>query len=763
MPDLATDLRGYLDAMVDSIDESTPPTIDLAPEQSGTPHRRRRFVLAGVAAALVAIAGWALSIDDSNDQVSTVNDPTPSTTPDSTTEGSVRASVPAGWSRIADWPGDDLRPRTGAWTGTELVVFGGDEITDAPERIGYGLVTAYDPSTDTWRILPAPPEPLRSPHSVWTGDQVVTIGLDGSSAALDPSTGDWQTLSTAPEAVQLPLAYRSSLALWLDGEVVLPVAGLALDPVADEWRTVPEPPPLWRLHDAVVFDDAIVVVGAIRESESVPAELRIYALPDGADEWTEIAPPDIEATAVGAGVDPDGSLVLVGNDSSTQAARLDSLDGSWIRLEIPPVPGPCVPTLYPTSAHLVAELCGSMATLTDTTWSIDLPPFDWWGVGRIVSGSGGDALFFVGQDSWAFGPPSTPEASLSVRGEWRSLPSSMSGESELSPFVAMLDENRALVLSLENGGDTVAGEVLDLEAGTAEQIAPSPLAWRAFAMVGWTGDEIVVAGGSNGPGIDVSGAAYNPETDSWRLISDPPGFVAGLSDNQAIGPGAWTGAELISWQSGLAYNPVTDSWREIAPSPLTPRMDEAVTATNGLLLVWGGCDSESVPNCDDVLQGALADGAIYDPMTDTWTMLPDGPLDGGAGSVAIATTWGDRVIVVVPHPVSADAATTAAIDPMRLEWTELPELPLEAGGRAAALTWTGSEVVIWGGYTDSYMEQTDIGFLLDPEATRWQPLERGGGARRGHSMVWTTRGLLIAGGSPSSQPVLFELASVGDP
>ena len=184
-------------------------------------------------------------------------------------------------------------------------------------------------------------------------------------------------------------------------------------------------------------------------------------------------------------------------------------------------------------------------------------------------------------------------------------------------------------------------------------------------------------------------------------------------------------------------------------------MDEAVTATNGDVLVWGGCDRESVPNCDDALEVPLTDGAIYDPDNDAWTMLPAGPLDGGAGAMAVDTSWEGRVVVVVPHPVERDASTVAAIDPISLEWTELPPLPGGAGKRASALTWTGTDVVAWGGYTESYSEETDAGFVLDPVLGRWHALEPGGGARRGHVMVWTQHGLLIAGGSPTSRPVLF--------
>jgi hypothetical protein len=352
----------------------------------------------------------------------------------------------------------------------------------------------------------------------------------------------------------------------------------------------------------------------------------------------------------------------------------------------------------------------------------------------------------------------TPDASTDLppaRGGWRHFPDTVAPGFELSPFAAVVDDGRVLVMYLENGGGDVAGEILDLRDGTAEPIATGPLGWRAHAMVGWTGNEVVVAGGTSGPGIDIAGAAYDPSTDSWRRITEPPGFEpGGLSDNQAFGPAVWTGTELISWQSSLAYNPETDTWRRIAPSPLAPRMDEAIAAVQGGVLVWGGCDIE-VRNCDDALEAALTDGALYSPATDSWTVLPESPLGGGAGVLAVATTWDDRAIVVVAHPHDPEAPTVAALDPVTLEWQELAPLPEGAGKRASALVWTGTHAIVWGGYTgDSLTEETDAGFMLNPVLGQWRPLPAGGLARRGHAALWTPHGLLIAGGS-TAQPTLF--------
>lgn len=351
-------------------------------------------------------------------------------------------------------------------------------------------------------------------------------------------------------------------------------------------------------------------------------------------------------------------------------------------------------------------------------------------------------------------PPTTVLAQ-EVPGEWRTLPSTLGSGTELSPFAAQLDEDRVLVLHLENGGNDVAGEIIDLAAEATQPIAESTLLWRAFSMVAWTGEEVIVAGGSNGPGIDVAGAAYDPGTDSWRRIADPPGFTPGRSENQAAGPGVWTGTDVISWQSGLAYNPNSDSWREIEPFPLAPRMDEAVTAFPGGVFVWGGCNTDLVPNCDDSREAELDDGAIYDPATDQWTALPPSPLDGGAGTLAVYATAEGKIIVAVPHPSDPNDATVAAFDTTTMRWELLPDLPSEAGKRASAMVWTGNGVIVWGGYGETYEAETDAGFQLDLDTDSWRPLPAAGRARRGHTAIWTTHGLFVAGGSPTPTPVLF--------
>jgi len=345
----------------------------------------------------------------------------------------------------------------------------------------------------------------------------------------------------------------------------------------------------------------------------------------------------------------------------------------------------------------------------------------------------------------------SPPATDTLQGRWQELPTTLGDVAELSPFAAAIDEDRILVLNPNNGQQDVAGEIVDLASDEATPIAPSHLEWRAFPAVAWTGTELIVVGGSNGPGIDTAGAAYDPATDSWRPVAPPPGFVAGRSES-TVGPGVWTGRELVSWQSGLAYDPATDRWREIATAPLAPRTDEVVVAVPQGVLVWGGCDTAE-GNCDDGRTGSFTDGALYDPATDAWTSLPAGPLGGGFRSVA---TWtGDEVVIVVPDAADGRRPSVAAFDPATRAWRTLSAPPEGAPTGETVLVWTGSDLVLWGGYVGIDMTtSTGAGLVLDPRTGTWRALEPSSDPRRGHTALWTSRGMFVTGGEPA-RPMLF--------
>ena len=74
---------------------------------------------------------------------------------------------------------------TAVWTGNEMLVWGGDTSTNfGPGTGGAGFLgngTAYDPGTDTWRLMATEGEPSpRTEHTaVWTGREMIVWGSNG--------------------------------------------------------------------------------------------------------------------------------------------------------------------------------------------------------------------------------------------------------------------------------------------------------------------------------------------------------------------------------------------------------------------------------------------------------------------------------------------------------------------------------------------------------------------------------------------------------
>jgi hypothetical protein len=290
--------------------------------------------------------------------------------------------------------------------------------------------------------------------------------------------------------------------------------------------------------------------------------------------------------------------------------------------------------------------------------------------------------------------------------------------------------DRLLVINTENEGGEVAGERWDPARNEPTPMAPSGLPWRVDAAMGWTGDELLVIGGSNGPGLGQIGAAYRPATDTWRTIADPP-VVGGENEWSPAprGPAMWTGSELVLPASGLAYRPADDTWRTIAVSPLSDRARPVTVGTGSQFVVWGGCMVRG-SQCDEINDGLLGDGAVYDVATDAWTALPPSPLTPAVHAVGV---WdGDEVVITVTEPgAGGTGARTAAWSPATGEWRVLPD-PRLSDRRFAAAVWTGSEVVVWGGTGKA------DGAVFDRATGTWTSFEgpTPAVARGLHSMAW---------------------------
>jgi N-acetylneuraminic acid mutarotase len=146
-----------------------------------------------------------------------------------------------------------------AWTGSELVVWGGADRLDGD--LGDGA--RYDPVLDRWTPMSSlgAPTPRRDAIAVWTGNELVVLGghllIGPQSYAIqiddgglyNPASDSWRPLAAAhaPDG-QLVRMAEGALATWTGHELVLwgasfdPAgqqgydAGWIFDPVANTWR-----------------------------------------------------------------------------------------------------------------------------------------------------------------------------------------------------------------------------------------------------------------------------------------------------------------------------------------------------------------------------------------------------------------------------------------------------------------------------------------------------------------------------------------------
>lgn len=268
-----------------------------------------------------------------------------------------------------------------------------------------------------------------------------------------------------------------------------------------------------------------------------------------------------------------------------------------------------------------------------------------------------------------------------------------------------------------------------------------PLELRSdFAQV-WTGSEFIVWGGlrEDTSLSFASGARYDPEQDRWSALAASP--LAPRSEPVAV----WTGAEVIYWAGyagdgdepetvvpltdGAAYNPDSDTWRTISPSPLEGAHPYSAVWTGDSMVVVG-------PAEDDV--------ARYDPILDAWTPLPSRPPLSVDDPFWISMFWtGNEVVVAY-----SDTGTTDVMvyTPGDMTWRVMPpspftsmDLPVSAGSAVQAL----SDTTLW---LLGFAPSTSGLVGVDINTEDWvvsQPLPAGSSCSTTQSLLATPKGLMV--------------------
>jgi len=297
----------------------------------------------------------------------------------------------------------------------------------------------------------------------------------------------------------------------------------------------------------------------------------------------------------------------------------------------------------------------------------------------------------------------------------------------------------------------------------------SPESWSAITSVQapsarashtavWTGNLMLVWGGTAGTDLG-DGWRYDPVLDAWQPIASS-GAPSARRQHTAV----WTGTEMIVWGgrnvgtplgTGGRYNPITDTWTPTsmlnAPSA---RDRHAAVWTGGVMVVWGG-----FATWDFFCNGIFRDGGRYDPATDTWTATNLSGAPTATSHTAAAWTgsemliWGGETPFNFGHGECSYNYTNVGYryDPVGDSWTQMSSSGAPTPRSGGAAIWTGSELVVWGGYGGSY-GFPNSGGRYNPVADTWSATTVAAApiARIEVTGVWTGTQLLAWGGADST-------------
>ena len=166
---------------------------------------------------------------------------------------------------------------TAVWTGSEMIVWGGDRILSGGGYLNTG--GRYHPGTDTWTTTSTTSAPSgRSFHTaVWSGSEMIVWGggipssIVNTGGRYNPSTDSWTTTSTinapSPRGVHTAVWTGSEMIVWggnTNSGVSLTPAG-RYNPSTNSWTatsTINAPSPR-TAHTAVWTGSEMIVWGGI--------------------------------------------------------------------------------------------------------------------------------------------------------------------------------------------------------------------------------------------------------------------------------------------------------------------------------------------------------------------------------------------------------------------------------------------------------------------------------------------------------------------
>jgi N-acetylneuraminic acid mutarotase len=680
-------------------------------------------------------------------------------------------------------PPDGRQAHTAVWTGSEMIVWGGLELGEM------NTGGRYDPAIDNW----VPTNIANAPHAraghtaVWTGTEMIVWGGSffddvfgpqylNTGGKYNPSVNSWTETSTT----NAPEARGWHVAVWTGSEMVV-WGGFGLselntggkyNPSTNSWSaTSTINVPVSRSDHTAVWTGTEMIIWGGYSSETGDYLNTGGRYNPNTDSWTSTSTNNSPIgrslhTAVWTGTE----MIVWGGanalDKFNTGARYTPATDTWV-----PTSTNNVPTarsghvaIWTGSNMVVWSGFDNVIGLTNTggrynpttnTWH----PTDSTGApsartGHTVVWTGSDVIvwggyYFDGDDHWlTTGGRYDPQADSWAATGTADVPTGRYYHTAVWTGTDMIiwgGKTRDLPY-LDTGGkyDTIT----DTWTATSGTNAPAGRIWHTAV---WTGDRMIIWGGFIPPGTDTqTGAQYDPATNAWTATS-----TVNAPNARDSHTAVWTGNEMIVWggiyddgsnflylNTGGKYNPITNTWAATSSTNVpNGRAFHTAIWSNREMIVWGGYFNDGNDHYVNT-------GGRYNPATDSW--IPTGTINAPSPRSTHAAVWtGSEMIIWGGASDTGYLATGGRYNPAANNWTAISNTNVPEARTIHGPIWTGSEMLIWGGsFFDGSSHYLNTGGRYNPATNSWiaTSLVDTPAGRTSHAAVWTGNEMIVWGG-----------------
>lgn len=185
------------------------------------------------------------------------------------------------------------------------------------------------------------------------------------------------------------------------------------------------------------------------------------------------------------------------------------------------------------------------------------------------------------------------------------------------------------------------------------------------------------------------------------------------------------------------------------------RIPDLPVARGGYSAVWTGIEMIIFGGTDMESEFQTNTGSRYNPVFDTWSAITDlnAPQPRSSHSAVWTGTemiiWGGYNSSLQNNSINSGSRYNPTLD----TWKSIP-IPGENSQRFGhSGIWTGSEMIVWGGTNGDVHFNT--GFIFDPALETWRNIsnENAPSSRSSHTAIWTGTEMIVWGGFLNSTSI----------